>query len=83
MSDAPHPPRRSTRAATRRRNLNALLWCSLGLAPVLYLVELGAPMWLNHLLRGIWVVLAVSTVSYGCWMLWACRAATGPSRSDR
>jgi hypothetical protein len=51
--------------------------------PVLYLVELRAPMWLNHLLRGIWVVLAVSTVSYGCWMLWAGRAATGARGSDR
>ncbi|MFN7151247.1 MAG: hypothetical protein ACK4V6_17440 [Microthrixaceae bacterium] len=83
MSDAPRPTPRSTRAAARRRNLSALLWCSLGLVPVLYLVELGAPMWLNHLLRGIWVVLAVSTVTYGCWMLWAGRAATGARGSDR
>lgn len=83
MSDAPRPSRRSTRAATRRRNLNALLWCSLGLAPVLYLVELGAPMWLNHLLRGVWVVLAVSTVAYGSWMLWAGRTAAGPRGSGQ
>lgn len=83
MSDAPPPSRRSPRAATRRRNLNALLWCSLGLAPVLYLVELGAPMWLNHLLRAVWVVLAVTTVAYGCWLLWIGRAATGARGSDR
>ncbi len=50
---------------------------------MLYLVELGAPMWLNHLLRGVWVVLAVSTVAYGSWMLWAGRTAAGPRGSDR
>lgn len=50
---------------------------------MLYLVELGAPMWLNHLLRGVWVVLALSTVAYGCWMLWAARAAAGQPGSDR
>jgi membrane protein DedA with SNARE-associated domain len=40
--------------------LGALIWSALLLAPVLYLVELAGPRWLNLALRGIWVgVVAV------------------------
>jgi hypothetical protein len=37
--------------------------------PVLWVVELTGPEWLNMTLRALWVVLAVGTVAGGLWVL--------------
>ncbi len=52
-----------------RRRITQLTWLVLGLVPVLWIVELWGPRWLNLGLRGLWVVLAVGTVLAGAWVL--------------
>lgn len=49
----------TTKRRARPRHLTPLVWAALWLAPVLYLVELTGPRWLNLLLRGVWVALVV------------------------
>jgi membrane protein DedA with SNARE-associated domain len=56
-----------------------MLWSALWLAPVLYLVELTGPEWLNLLLRGLWLSLAILTVLAGIW-LWATQRSTRARR---
>lgn len=52
-----------------RRRVTQLTWVVLGLVPVLWIVELWGPRWLNLGLRALWVVLAVGTVVAGAWVL--------------
>lgn len=52
-----------------------MLWSALWLAPVLYLVELTGPQWLNLTLRGLWLALAIVTVLVGIGLWSKDRAA--------
>lgn len=56
-----------------------MLWAALWLAPVLYLVELTGPQWLNLTLRGLWLGLAIVTVLAGIG-LWATQRSTRARR---
>lgn len=59
-----------------------MTWVVLGLVPVLWVIELTGPRWLNLGLRALWVLLAVGTVGVGGAML--VRARTGrPPGSGR
>lgn len=42
-----------------------MTWVVLGLVPVLWVVELTGPEWVNLSLRAIWVVVALGTVVAG------------------
>lgn len=55
-----------------------MAWIVLGLVPVLWIVELTGPEWLNLALRAIWVLAAVATTVFGLWVL-----ATGRRRGAR
>lgn len=48
-----------TERRARPRRPTALVWTVLWLAPVLYVIELTGPRWLNLVLRGTWVALVV------------------------
>jgi hypothetical protein len=60
-----------------------MTWVVLGLVPVLWIVELTGPDWLNLTLRALWVVLAVGTVVGGSWVLWRRRRAAGAGGARR
>lgn len=63
----PAPP--VPRPGRRGGPITLLTWVVLGLVPVLWVVELTGPEWLNLTLRALWVVLAVGTVAGGLWVL--------------
>jgi hypothetical protein len=63
--------------------VTVITWIVLGLVPVLWIVELTGPDWLNLILRGTWVVLAVGTVLGGGWVWWRRRRAAGTGRARR
>ena len=81
MSDTPNvgddagssPPRTgAARTSTARissvrarRRLTAATGIVFGLVPVLWIVELTGPEWLNMALRALWVVLALGAVAFG------------------
>ncbi len=66
-----------------RRRITLLTWVVLGLVPVLWVVELTGPQWLNLALRGLWVLLAVGTVLVGLWVLVLRRRTGGRSGPQR
>lgn len=80
MTTSPGPSARSD--IWLRRRVTLLTWVVLGLVPVLWVIELTGPRWLNLALRGLWVVLAVATVAVGLWMLVRARGGRRPS-ADR
>lgn len=41
----------------RARPLNLLAWTALVMSPLLLVIELSGPRWLNLTLRGLWVAL--------------------------
>lgn len=63
-----------------------MTWVVLGLVPVLWIVELTGPEWLNLSLRAVWVVVALGTVSAGVARYSADRrrrGRSGPGTDER
>lgn len=52
-------------AIRARRRLSVATGVVFGLVPVLWVVELTGPEWLNMALRVLWVVLALGAVVFG------------------
>ncbi len=67
----------------RRRLVTTMTWVVLALVPVLWVVELMGPEWLNLVLRGLWVLLAVGTVLGGIRVMWGHRRPGGSGTPRR
>ena len=66
-----------------RRRLTVATGVVFGLVPVLWIVELTGPEWLNMALRALWVVVALGAVVFGLRDIAAGRRAARASRTRR
>lgn len=78
----PRPVPRTRGAGGPWRRIGFLTWIVFGLVPVLWVVELTGPEWLNLVLRVTWVLVAVGTVALGIRIALGQRAP-GPDRGRR